>query len=76
MKKEFFLSPTKFCGESVTNSVEVFIAGITILGRIDRTIKKVPQMPLKVKSRRNAIPQAYELTYLLSSLGSLFDTEA
>ena len=41
--------------------MKVFLAGINILGQRDWTMKKVREMPLKVKRRRSAIPQAYEL---------------
>ena len=41
--------------------MKVFLAGINILGRRDWKMKEVREMPLKVKRRRSAIPQAYEL---------------
>ena len=39
----------------------MLLVGINIFGRRDWTMKKVREMPLKVKRRRSAIPQAYEL---------------
>ena len=55
VKNEFFRSPTNFLRD------QNFLTGIIILGRRDWTIKKVREMPLKVKCRRNDILQAYEL---------------
>ena len=45
-----------------TYVVQVFLVGITFLGRRDLTIKKLPGMPLKIKWRLGTIPKAYELT--------------
>ena len=48
--------------------VKVLTVGITILGRRDSIIKKVREMLLKVKGRRNVISQAYELIFAFSFL--------
>ena len=45
-----------------TYDVKVLLVGINILGRRDWTMKKVREMPFKVKRRRSAIPKAYELS--------------
>ena len=39
----------------------MFLVGRNILGQPDWAMKKVREIPLKVKRRRSAIPQAYEL---------------
>ena len=44
-----------------TYVVEVFLAGITILGRRDWIIKHLPEMHLKVQRPLTDVPQAYEL---------------
>ena len=53
--------------------MKVFLAGINILGRRDWTMKKVREMPLKVKRRRSAIPQAYELSYNMQTFEEKFE---
>ena len=65
MKNNFFSVQLNFKQNLYsTYDVKVFLAGINILGRRDWTMKKVREMPLKVKRRRSAIPQAYELESL------------
>ena len=41
--------------------MKVFLVGITILGKRDRAIEKLPETTVKVKWRLGAVPQAYEL---------------
>ena len=58
----FFLVKPNFEGNLYsTNVVKVFLAGIKILGRIDWSIKRLPEMPLKVQRPLTDVPQAYEL---------------
>ena len=48
-----------------TYVVKVFLAGRTILGRIDWTIRKLPKMLLKVERPLADAPKAYELRIIL-----------
>ena len=58
----FFLVKPNFEGNLYsTYVVKVFLAGITILSRRDWTIKKMPEIPLKVQRPLTDVPQAYEL---------------
>ena len=61
----FFSAKRIFEGNlSSTYVVKVFLAGITILGRRDWTIKPMPEMLLKVQRPLTDVPQAYELKFL------------
>ena len=53
-----------------TYVVKVFLAGITIFGRRDWTIKLMPEMPLKVQRPLRDVPQAYELKKCWTALFS------
>ena len=64
----FCLTQRNFEGNRYsTYVVKVFLAGISILGRRDWTIKHMPEMPLKVQRPLTDAPQAYELELLSSA---------
>ena len=52
--------------------VKVFLAGITILGRRDWTIKPMSEMPLRVQPPLTGVPQAYELIILNDECANVF----
>ena len=58
----FFLVQRNFEGNLYsTYLVKVFLAGISILGERDWTIKHMPEVSLKVQRPLTDVPQAYEL---------------
>ena len=58
----FFSTQVDFDGNlKITYVAKVFFIGITIFGRRDWTVKKLPKKSLKVKRPLGAVPQAYEL---------------
>ena len=59
----FFLVQQNFGGNLYSTYVlKVFLAGISRLGRRNRPIKHMPEMPLKVQRPLTDVPQAYELS--------------
>ena len=62
-KNDFFSVQRNFEGNLYsTYVVKVFLAGITILGRRDLSIKIIPEIPLKLERPLADVPKANELT--------------
>ena len=58
----FFSAQLTFDGNLFSRYVAIlFFVDITILGRSDWTVKKLPKKTLKVKRPLGAVPQAYDL---------------